>query len=157
MNQSHVSDTQAQALSLNSQVRFADREASSLRILIAEDNGALRRLLALVLMRDGHEVVQTSDAGELLEALASALIEDGGSPYDLVICEHTLPGIVGLAVLAGLRARDRVTPFILITGDEDVQKIARRLGAVVLDHPFNVAAIRGAIQQSAALVTAAND
>ena len=155
MNQFHPSG--AQALSLNSQVRFADREASSLRILIAEDNGALRRLLALVLMRNGHEVVQTGDAGELLEALAAALLEEGGTPYDLIICEHTLPGIVGLAVLAGLRARDRATPFILITGDQDVQKTARRLGAVVLDHPFSVDAIRGAIQQASASITPAND
>ena len=154
MNQTDASG--AQALSLNSEVRFADREAS-LRILVAEDNGALRRLLALVLARDGHDVVQASDAGELLETLASSLIEEGGAPFDLVICEHSLPGSVGLAVLAGLRARDRVTPFILITADEEVQRTARRLGAVVLDHPFSVAAIRDAIQQSAALVAAAND
>jgi CheY-like chemotaxis protein len=128
-----------------------------LRILVAEDNGTLRRLLALVLRRDGHEVTEACDAGELLELLASSLIEGGRAPIDLVICEHALPGIAGLSVLAGLRSRDRKTPFILMTANEDVQRRARRLRAVVLDHPFNVAAIRAAIRQSTDLARIAND
>jgi len=130
-----------------------------LRILVAEDNRTLRRLLALVLRRDGHEVIEACDAGELLETLASSFLQgDGGSaPIDLVICEHVLPGLAGLTVLAGLRSRDRATPFILMTGNEDVQRRARRLRAVVLDHPFNVAVIRDAIRQSADLARIAND
>ena len=134
-------------------------ERRALRILVAEDNRTLRRLLALVLRRDGHEVVETCDAGELLEALASSWIQGDGesAPIDLVICEQALPGLAGLTVLAGLRGRDRVTPFILMTGNEEVQRRARRLRAVVLDHPFNVAAIRDAIRQSADLARIAND
>ena len=115
-------------------------------------------MLALVLRRDGHQVVEACDAGELLEALASSWIEsDGSAPIDLVICEQALPGLEGLTVLAGLRSRDRTTPFILMTGDEEVQRRARRLRAVVLDNPFNVAAIRAATQQSGDLARIAND
>ena len=51
-------------------------------------------------------------------------------------------------MLAGLRARDRATPFVLITEDTLVQERARRLGAAILDHPFNVRAIREAIRRS---------
>jgi CheY-like chemotaxis protein len=127
------------------------------RILIAEDNGVLRRLLALVLGRDGHDVVEVCDAGDLLEALGSSWLDGGDAPIDLVICEQSLPGIAGLSVLAGLRSRDRLTPFILMTGDEEVQGRARRLGAVVLDHPFNVAAIRRAIRESTVLSQLMND
>jgi CheY-like chemotaxis protein len=135
-----------------------DFARAPLRILVAEDNGTLRRLLALVLRRDGHHVVEACDAGELLEALASSwIVDEGSGPIDLVICEQALPGLAGLTVLAGLRGRDRATPFILMTGDEDVQRRARRLRAVVLDHPFNVAAIRAAVQQSGDLARIAND
>ena len=136
-----------------------DFARAPLRILVAEDNGTLRRLLTLVLRRDGHHVVEACDAGELLEALASSWLqgEGGSAPFDLVICEHALPGLLGLTVLAGLRSRERATPFILMTGDEDVQRRARRLRAVVLDHPFNVAAIREAIHQSGDLGRIAND
>ena len=118
-----------------------------LRILLAEDNRELRRLLTLVLYRDGHEIVETRDGGELLEALASTLIEPGLRPFDLIVCEQSLPGIPGLMVLAGLRSRGRGTPFILITGDEVVDEQARRLDAIVIDHPFNVEAIRRAIRR----------
>ena len=134
-----------------------DADQSPLRILIAEDNGVLRRLLALVLRRDGHDVIEACDVGELLEALGSSWIDGGEAPIDLVVCEQSLPGIAGLSVLAGLRSRDRLTPFILMTGDEDVQGRARRLGAVVLDHPFNIAAIRRAIRESAELPHLMND
>jgi two-component system OmpR family response regulator len=128
-----------------------------LRIALTEDNGALRRLLALVLMRDGHDVVESRDAGELLDLLADGYLDAAAPSFDLVICEQMLPGVAGLAVLAGLRARDRRTPFILITGDAHVQVRARRLGAVVLDHPFTLAAIRLAIRQSRDVPPPAND
>ena len=164
MNDPHVSSvelsTTSDAGARPGVARVAlDFGRAPLRILVAEDNRTLRRLLALVLRRDGHDVVEASDAGELLELLASSWIQTGGesAPIDLVICEHALPGLAGLTVLAGLRSRDRTTPFILMTGNEDVQRRARRLRAVVLDHPFNVAAIRAAIRQSADLARIAND
>jgi two-component system, OmpR family, response regulator len=131
--------------------------AEPLRIALAEDNGVLRRLLTLVLMRDGHDVVETRDATELLDLLAASYLDAATVPFDLVICEQSLPGLTGIAVLAGLRTRDRATPFILITGDEEAKTRARRLGAVVLDHPFTLAAIRRAIRQSAELPPPAND
>ncbi|HLK91784.1 MAG TPA: response regulator [Polyangia bacterium] len=121
-----------------------------LRILLAEDHGELRRLLALVLERDGHEVVQVGDGGALLEALASSLVEQGAPEFDLVICEHLLPGIQGMTVLAGLRARDNEIHFVLICGDPAMQQRARRLGGVVLDPPFDAEAIRGAVRTAAA-------
>jgi CheY-like chemotaxis protein len=128
-----------------------------LRIALAEDNGALRRLLTLVLLRDGHEVSEARDAAELLELMASCYAGGGAAPFDLVICEQTMPGISGISVLAGLRTRDRTTPFILITADEDVQQRARRLGGVVLDHPFTLAAIRRAIREAAEFPPPRND
>jgi len=164
MNDPHVSPVQLsaapEAAARPRRTRVVlDLERRPLRILVAEDNRTLRRLLALVLRRDGHEVIEACDAGELLEILASSWIhtDDESAPIDLVICEQALPGLAGLTVLAGLRSRERATPFILMTGDEEVQHRARRLRAVVLDHPFNVAAIRDAIRQSADLARIAND
>jgi CheY-like chemotaxis protein len=125
-------------------------QETSLRILVAEDDGDLRRLLAVALRRDGHQVIEARDGAELLEALASTLIEPVESPFDAVICEHALPGIPGLAVLAGLRARQRATPFILVTDQAPVRERARRLGAAVVDH-LDVQAIRAAVRRAAEL------
>ena len=49
------------------------------------------------------------------------------------------PGLPGVSVLTGLRSRGRRTPFVLMTGNPLVQAQARRLGAVVLDRPFDAA------------------
>ena len=130
-------------------------QETSLRLLVAENDADLRRLLAVALRRDGHEVIEARDGAELLEALASTLIEPVESPFDVVICEQTLPGIPGLIVLAGLRSRQRATPFILVTDQAPVRERARGLGAAVVDH-LDVQAIRAAVRR-AAEVRPAND
>jgi DNA-binding response OmpR family regulator len=142
MNRTAVS----RALTTSEEMRLLAEE-SSLRILLAEQDRQMRSILALVLHQDGHEVVEAQDASELLEALASTLIEPTRPDFDLVVCEHALPGIPGLSVLAGLRARARDTGFILITGHPTVAARARRLGAEVLHPTFDVRALRGAIRR----------
>jgi CheY-like chemotaxis protein len=122
------------------------------RILVANGDRELRRLLAIVLRSDGHEVVEAADGSELLEAIASLVI-DGGRPFDLIMSAQAMPGLPGVSVLTGLRARGRRTPFVLLTGHPLVQAQARRLGAVVLDRPFDAAAIRRAVQQAEELVS----
>lgn len=132
------------SLSMAEELRVVDEE-TALHILLAAPNAELRRLMAFVLRREGHAVVAVKDGGELLEALAHGLIDRGHPPFDVIICDQELPGIPGLSVLAGLRARDRSTAFILITEDGAVQSNAQRLGAVALDRPVTVDGIREAI------------
>jgi CheY-like chemotaxis protein len=127
----------------------------SLRILVAEDDADLRRLLGSALRRDGHDLVEVRDGRELLAALASTLIEADAAPFDLVVSEQTLPRMPGISVLAGLRSRDRTTPFVLVTDDPAVGQRGRRLGAAVLDR-LDVAAIR-AIARRVSGMTPAND
>ena len=122
------------------------------RILVANGDRELRRLIAIVLRGDGHDVVEAADGSALLEAIASLVI-DGGRPFDIIISAQAMPGLPGVSVLTGLRARGRRTPFVLMTGHPLVQAQARRLGAVVLDRPFDAAAIRRAVQQAEALVS----
>ncbi|HMF43288.1 MAG TPA: response regulator [Polyangia bacterium] len=130
----------------------ADRPAvraagAPLRILIADADAEMRRLIALVLRGDGHEVVQVTDGSELLEAIASLVI-DGARPFDLIMSAQAIPGLPGVSVLAGLRSRGRRTPFVLMTGNPVVQAQATRLGAVVLDRPFDAEAIRRAVSRA---------
>ena len=130
-------------------------QETSLRILVAEAEPDLRRLVGAALRRDGHDVVEARDGAELLEALAGTLVEPGASPFDLLVCEQRLPGMPGVNVLAGLRSRDRATPFVLVTEDPDIARRARRLGAEVLFR-LEVAAIL-AIARRVSGLTPAND
>jgi CheY-like chemotaxis protein len=131
----------------------ANDHTTPLRILLAEDNETMRRLVGFVLRSDGHALTEVRDGAELLEALASSLLAGPEMRLDAIISEHALPGIEGLTILAGLRARGLPTPFVLITADPDVQARALRLGGVVLDQPFNTQAIRGAVTEASAAST----
>jgi CheY-like chemotaxis protein len=126
----------------------ANDQTTPLRILLAEDNETMRRLLGFVLRADGHDLAEARDGTELLEAIASSLLAGPGGRFDAIVAEQSLPGLEGLTVLAGLRARGVSTPFVLITADPEIQARARRLGGVVLDQPFNTQAIRDAVGSS---------
>jgi CheY-like chemotaxis protein len=123
-------------------------ERQPLKILLAESDPQMRRLLAAVLRSDGHEVVEAADGAELLEAIASLIIDGDKHQFDLIIAAQGIPGIPGLSVLSGLRARGRTTPFVLMTDNPGVQAHARRLGGVVLDKPLNVERIRSAVRNA---------
>ena len=119
-------------------------EPRSLRILLAEHDHHIRRLIALVLRGDGHFVVEAIDGGKLLDVVASLLL-DHRRHYDLIVSEQRLPGIQGLSALSALRTAGDATPFVLITADPEVKVEAARLGAVVLEQARNVEAIRRAV------------
>jgi CheY-like chemotaxis protein len=128
----------------------AHQPGAPLRILLADGDRDLRRLVSLVLRSDGHEIVEAADGRELLEAIASLVI-DGDRLFDVIVAAQAIPGLPGVSVLSGLRARGRRTPFVLMSGNPVVQGQARRLGAIVLDRPFDANAIRRAVQQADAL------
>lgn len=128
--------------------RTSESGEATLRILLAEHDHNLRRLIALVLRRDGHHVAEASDGAQLLDAVSMQIVDPGRRLYDLIISEQRLPGIQGLSVLSALRTAADATPFVLMTEDRDVQAQAVRLGAVILDHPLNLETIRRAIHRA---------
>src|SRR5262245_54449942 len=133
--------------------RPAARAAGApLRILLADPDTELRRLVSLALRSDGHQITEAADGSALLEAIASIVIE-GARPFDIIISAQAMPGIPGVSVLAGLRSRGRRIPFVLMSGNPVVKAQATRLGAVVLDRPFDAEAIRRAVERADAMVT----
>jgi two-component system response regulator FlrC len=78
------------------------------RILIVDDDSAMRRALAEVLGRGGFEVTQAADGREGIGRL-------GRDKYDLVVSDLRMPGLGGLALLQEIRGRHADLPVILIT------------------------------------------
>lgn len=105
------------------------------RILIAEDEAAIRTGLVDVFVYHGFEVDCAAD-GLTAERMAS------GGRYDLVLLDVMMPGRDGFSVLATLRAQDREQAVILLTAksaDEDVIH-GLALGADdYVSKPFSVA------------------
>jgi CheY-like chemotaxis protein len=122
-------------------------------VLLAEDDGAMRRLIASVLRTDGYDVHEVGDGVALLEEIESTL----GARHEradsfLIVADINMPGLSGLDVLAILRCAFAATPVVLITafGDAETHAEARELGALtVLDKPFDVDALREIVHEAA--------
>ena len=90
------------------------------RILIAEDEEALRSFVARALAQDGHEVLVTADGAEALDLM----IRDGGR-FDLLLADVRMPVMDGIALALAV-ARDYPEAIILLmTGYADQRERAR--------------------------------
>ena len=79
------------------------------RVLVVEDEAAMRLALSGLLRKEGHDVVLASSAREALAALE-------GDAFDLVLTDLSLgKGGTGLDVLAASRALREEVPVVLIT------------------------------------------
>jgi putative two-component system response regulator len=83
------------------------------RILIVEDEPAVRETLARSLERYGYDVRLASTVPEALAAI-------GVDPFAAVVVDLRLPGGSGLDVLAGAREARPETRLILMSGSADV-------------------------------------
>lgn len=110
------------------------------RILVAEDNEVMRAMLARWLGREGYEVVEARDGGELLAHVHESIL--GRAPaFDLVISDVRMPGVGGIELLEQLRALGVRTPVILMSAfaDEALHEYAYEAGATAfIDKPFEM-------------------
>jgi len=103
------------------------------RILIADDDREMRRVLRDMLRPTGAEISEAGNGQDLLGHLSH------GGPFDLVITDLRMPGPTGLQVVMLVRTAGNEIPFIVITafGDESVRAaLARVPNAFMLDKPF---------------------
>src|SRR5262249_233296 len=119
-----------------------------LSVVLAEDDLEMRRLLAEALRRDGHEVIEAKNGSELLERLDSAATRQ--ERIGLVITDVRMPGLTGLQALDWLqRVRAVQVPILVITAfcDPLVRHQAARLGAQVLEKPFELDELRARLRK----------
>ena len=79
-----------------------------MRILLAEDEAALSKAYAQVLIMQGYEVESVYDGKAALEAA-------NGGTYDLMIFDVMMPKMSGLEVLKALREAGNTTYVIMLT------------------------------------------
>lgn len=123
------------------------RQAHRERILLAEDDAAMRELLAAALRFEGYQVVPARNGVEALERLGSATL--GHRHYDAIVSDIRMPGPSGLDMLSGLRAAGLKLPIVLITAFGSDQTIVRamHLGAsAVLNKPFLLETLVGVLE-----------
>jgi two-component system response regulator HydG len=105
-----------------------------LRILLVEDDPAVRLAVAPVLSAAGHDVVAVADGAAALERLAAEV-------FDLVITDLRLPRVDGLTVFRSARALPTRTDVILMTSFASVADAVNALKEGAHDYltkPFDV-------------------
>jgi len=110
-------------------------------VLIAEDDGDMRALLAHTLRESGYSVIECADGLELMEYLAPPLGERVCQHVDLIVTDVRMPWVTGLEVLRGTHDYIAYPPFVLITAfpDEETRVQAARFGAaLMLSKPFEM-------------------
>lgn len=109
--------------------------SSKLRILIIEDEIAIRDGLIDVLIFHGYEVDSAADGNNGLKKAMSGI-------FDLILLDIMLPGINGFEVCNQIRESDREQPIIMLTAKTDDEDIIEGLSLGADDYvakPFSVA------------------
>ncbi len=104
------------------------------RVLIVDDEPSMRELLAIVLGREGYEVLAADCGGEALRLIRQ-------QPIDLLISDIRMPDMSGVDVLRAAKDADPEVPGIVMTAfaSTDTAVEALRLGASdYLTKPFDV-------------------
>jgi CheY-like chemotaxis protein len=101
------------------------------RILVVDDDLAVRDAIKMVLENDGHEVVLAANGRAGIVAA-----EDGG--FDIVICDIFMPGMDGIETMRVFRQSNPQMPVIAMSGftfgdgrspAPDYLSLATKLGA----------------------------
>jgi DNA-binding response OmpR family regulator len=105
------------------------------RVLIAEDDDSLRRLLEIRLSANGFELRCADDGVRALE-----LMQDWVP--DVVVCDVMMPRLSGLSVVREMRERGDTAdvPVLLLTArcfDEDIQEVMHLGGVTYMPKPFD--------------------
>ncbi len=94
------------------------------RILIADDDPMIIRLLEIKISQQGYDVITAEDG---LQALDTALDQ----LPDLIVLDGMMPGLDGLEVLRRLRQNPATenTPIILLTARDQLEDVEEALSS----------------------------
>ncbi len=91
------------------------------RILIADDEAYIVRVISMWLRRHGYDILEASDGAMALDVLDSQTV-------DLIISDMNMPRIDGLELVRIVREeRGLDVPFMLLTARCDQEKLFRQM------------------------------
>jgi two-component system, cell cycle sensor histidine kinase and response regulator CckA len=111
------------------------------RILVVDDEAALRELARRALERDDYEVMVASSGPQALELMT------GDAPIALVVADVQMPELTGDEMVRRLRAAQPDLKVLYVTGHIDKVMDARPLweGEAFLEKPFTADGLREAV------------
>jgi len=117
------------------------------RVLVVDDDPAMRRVCARVLGNEGWEVVVVEGGKAAIASVCDQTI-----PFDCVVSDVHMPEIDGFALIAAIRRYDDDLPVLLMTGDPSLDGAVRAIdtGAVsYLSKPFDHETLAAGVARAA--------
>src|SRR5918993_1710891 len=114
------------------------------RILVVDDERSMREFLAIMLAREGHDVVAAENGAQALAALRQR-------PFDLLISDIRMPDCSGIDVLREAKGLQADLPGILMTAFSSTETAIEALRSGALDYiskPFDVDEMKRVIAQA---------
>lgn len=111
------------------------------RILVAEDERAVREFVCRALDQEGHTVTQVEDG---LEALSQIAIKE----FDLLLTDIVMPGMDGIALALKVSRDNPQLPILLMSGYALERQRAHNLDSLiheVIAKPFTLRQILDAV------------
>jgi two-component system cell cycle response regulator CpdR len=118
------------------------------KILIAEDDDAVRALVVRALGEDSHELTAVADGNAALDALSRQ-----HGDFDLLLTDVKMPNMDGIALALAIGRYHPDVAIMLATGYADQRERAHELDGLVRDvitKPFSVEQIKGAVREALA-------
>ena len=108
------------------------------RILVVEDDPTVRDSITLLLRIDRYDVTEASDGGQALELLSR-------KPFDLVILDFVMPGMLGCEVALKIKLIAPTLPILMVTAYLEKLTDSDKPVDAVLGKPFAVEELRSTV------------
>jgi DNA-binding NtrC family response regulator len=125
--------------------------SNPIQVLIVDDEEIFVQALTKVLRTKGIRASGVYNGPSAVEAVSA-------EEFDVIILDMRMPGMDGLATLQAIRKKDSLTPVILLTGHEDIERVRMALKNGVVefllkpcDIDYLVAAIENASERKAVM------
>lgn len=120
---------------LQQEIAPKNRLAAGKRILLVEDQVGVRETLKLVLHLDGHTVTEASNGRE-------ACLQFTPGEFDLIITDYAMPEMNGDELARTIKTLVPSQPILMLTAYPGEATSKMNPVDVVLEKPFEVAALR---------------
>lgn len=137
--------------SLSTAPRSRERdELLGARVLVVDDDCALRKVMAFSLAERGcrvHQIGSAVDLTRVVETITTNAWPEEG--VDLIVIDLKMPGVDGIEALRALRASGDSTPVLLITAfpEPEARSRAAALGIALLAKPFRLSALLRQVEE----------
>ncbi len=127
-----------------------------MRILVVDDERAVRESLRRALELEGYEIELAADGQEALQLLET----NGDAQPDAVILDVLMPGVDGLEVCRRLRRRGNRVPVLMLTARDEIENRVAGLDAGADDYvtkPFALEELVARVRALLRRVSAGDD